>query len=943
MRFIYAIALSIVSLLYCPSMALSQQADNMGDALRGELTNGFRYIIKENPHPGNRIYFRLVMNVGSLQEQRGEEGVAHFIEHLAFRNTTRFPDAGIVRKLESFGEKYGETINAYTGYDRTVYMFSIPADVPDAISLGVNIASEWLSHIVFDDKTVENEKNIIYEEIDGYRSAECFDLLKKGTDTNLHRFPIATKEQVKRITPKELKQFYRRCYQPRNATLIIVGARVREKLTEQKIKELFGSIHGDATRRVVQKPLQYNFNEAFEVCTDENNRNAALEWIYPVVAQPILTTSQRVADEKERFVLAMLNTRLRKKNNPMRLHKHWYLNHTAHLCFVAEARTDSLLLRDFREGVAIVEGIRQKGFSNHEKEMQLKAFRERSQNHHFNYTSEQWCNHFIEMLLVQSADVVSETENQQIAKAIENTSLNEWNRCTRQLLQPMDEKNMLVGYRYAPKRHKRLTRHQIIQSFESGCSRPDTAQFIIKSKQAVNHCPYDEAFLNTPIQNKNRPTDSEKFYPDLQLHEITLNNGARLLLRPTTNNDSVVSVTMLFRGGLSEIPAEKYPLLESVASYMSMGGIEGVDDEIYSNALFENELSVINTMELDWHGMMASGKTNNLLQLANLIRQRCFAPKRCYTDFDEIKADLREQMQRKDTSAMRRMIAADAERMLRKRVDEVIGNTLPHEREISVSEIEQLDLDSIAAFYHRLYTRATGLTCIVTGNFDISDAKAAFVPMLHQFNSIEGRESSLSKASKYPLKAVEKVANATEPERVAFDYLYVGDFSGGLRDVLMLKLMREIIRKHIIDELRNNSGLIYSPYVNLHRRSMPTPTFCLDINGEVHVDNAAAVKSKIESIMLRLRRQPITREELDAIKRSFLLNKSNFLTSASYANWKEYLMTCVKDNIDFSDAEMYEHILSEITSQDILSAFRKWLSSTQKAFLFTGDYYENKK
>ena len=83
--------------------------------LEGRLPNGLRYLILRNSSPASRIEFRLVMEVGSVQETEQEKGCAHFLEHVAFGGTTHFPKRSLVEYLESLGMKYGQDINAFTG------------------------------------------------------------------------------------------------------------------------------------------------------------------------------------------------------------------------------------------------------------------------------------------------------------------------------------------------------------------------------------------------------------------------------------------------------------------------------------------------------------------------------------------------------------------------------------------------------------------------------------------------------------------------------------------------------------------------------------------------------------------------------------------------------------------------------------------------------------
>ena len=87
----------------------------------GRLTNGLTYYIQSNKKPEARAELRLVVNIGSVYEEDDEQGLAHMLEHLAFRGTQLYDTFEVVKYLESIGAKFGACQNAYTSFDETVY------------------------------------------------------------------------------------------------------------------------------------------------------------------------------------------------------------------------------------------------------------------------------------------------------------------------------------------------------------------------------------------------------------------------------------------------------------------------------------------------------------------------------------------------------------------------------------------------------------------------------------------------------------------------------------------------------------------------------------------------------------------------------------------------------------------------------------------------------
>src|SRR6478672_2986524 len=116
----------------------------------GTLPNGLRYYIRENHKPDKRAELRLVVNAGSILEDEDQRGLAHVVEHMAFNGTTHFAKNDLVDYLEGVGMRFGPDINAYTSYDETVYMLTLPTDSAGVLDTGMQILQDWATGITFD-------------------------------------------------------------------------------------------------------------------------------------------------------------------------------------------------------------------------------------------------------------------------------------------------------------------------------------------------------------------------------------------------------------------------------------------------------------------------------------------------------------------------------------------------------------------------------------------------------------------------------------------------------------------------------------------------------------------------------------------------------------------------------------------------------------------------
>jgi zinc protease len=130
----------------------------------GTLTNGLRYAIRPNQRPQNQVVVRMAVDFGSAAEAEDEQGLAHFIEHMAFNGTTNVPEGEMVKTLERLGLSFGADTNASTGYTQTQYKLDLPKAEPALIERALFLMRETASEVLFNDGAVNRERGIVIAE-----------------------------------------------------------------------------------------------------------------------------------------------------------------------------------------------------------------------------------------------------------------------------------------------------------------------------------------------------------------------------------------------------------------------------------------------------------------------------------------------------------------------------------------------------------------------------------------------------------------------------------------------------------------------------------------------------------------------------------------------------------------------------------------------------------
>ncbi|WP_233205173.1 M16 family metallopeptidase [Alkalicaulis satelles] len=221
----------------------------------GVLDNGMRYAIMANATPSNTAAVRLVLNVGSLSEDEDQRGLAHFIEHMAFKGTTNVPQNEMVRLLERYGLAFGPDTNAFTGHDLVGYQLNLPQASEELLGVALFLMRETASELLFLDEEIESERGVILGEerfrntpVNRFFSA-YFRFLYPDTLVP-ERDPIGTVDVIETAPREAFVRYYEAFYRPERAILVVTGD-FDPDLIEAKIRNGFDiSIPGLDVERV---------------------------------------------------------------------------------------------------------------------------------------------------------------------------------------------------------------------------------------------------------------------------------------------------------------------------------------------------------------------------------------------------------------------------------------------------------------------------------------------------------------------------------------------------------------------------------------------------------------------------------------------------------------------------------------------------------------------
>ena len=594
----------------------------------GRLDNGLTYYIRHNTNPQERADFFLVMNVGAILENDDQNGLAHFLEHMAFNGTKNFPGNRIDEYLQTIGVRFGE-LNAWVSFDETVYQIrNVPTTNPNVIDTLLLILHDWSSFISLEPDAIEGERGVILEEWRTGRSADFRMLI----EANRLRFPnsqyavrnvIGDSAVIVNFEHQTLRDFYEKWHRPDLQAVIVVGD-IDVDAIEQQIKTLFSNIprHEHYGHRPVF-PIHPSEEPIIAIVTDPEARFTRIELVYKhdrLSPDFRLSVNGFLVNTINSLISTMIQNRFQEitmqADAPFVGGFAFYgdLVRSKDAFYMVVAPHEGREFEGLKALLLETEKINRHGFTVSELERAkidlLRATENRHnerENQRNNALVQQYMSHFLndepipgiewefEALQTMLPQLNVEMVNQMVTRYISD-----------------DGSNMIVTI-MAPESPQVIipTEEQILAAIE-----------YVRTAEIA---PREEDVLDQPLVERSpragrirRTTQN----PNFGTTEWTLNNGVRVIIRPTDFRQDEILMSAHSRGGLAKItnindlPSATFAV--DIVTSNGLGNFSAIELQRALTGKIANVTPFINNMEEGFTGNSSVADFETMLQLVYL-------------------------------------------------------------------------------------------------------------------------------------------------------------------------------------------------------------------------------------------------------------------------------------------------------------------------------------
>ena len=923
------LTLTLIAVLALSAMMLAQQAMPVPfdqNVRRGKLENGLTYYIRHNEKPAQRANFYIAQKVGSILEEDDQQGLAHFLEHMAFNGTKNYPGKELLNYMEHNGVKFGENVNAWTSIEQTVYMLTnVPTTNMGLVDSCILILHDWSSFISLESEEIDKERGVILEEMRQGQGAQLriYQKMLPEIYPNSpygHRLPIGTEEVVSGFDHDALRAYYHKWYRPDLQGIIIIGD-IDVNEVESHLKSIFEDIPApiDPAERT-RFQVADNEEPIVSICTDpeETNYNISVYYKHDIVPFEERGDVQYwIKGYIDELVSTMYNNRmeeLTQKANPPFIFGYGYYG-TFFVSDTKDAWTGLAYAKD-KDGIdealnAIVaenKRMQQYGFTASEFERAKADLMKRIENQYDERDKQETGRLFYPILshfLTNEPLMGIENEYMLLGQILPNLPVEAINQYAMELIR---EDNIVITLTAPEKEGEMLpTKAELLSMFQKA------------NKVEVE--PYKETVSNEPLiatlpikgAIKNKQHDDT-----FDATVLTLKNGVKVIYKPTTFKDDEILMSAYSFGGYSAMDQSDPYTLQEINSLATIGGVGNFSAIDLPKILAGKKADVNPIISSFTEGMSGNCSARDLETMLQLTYLYFTSPR---SDEEAFRSYITR------SKALVANIESDPNTAFRDNLMFALYDNHPLVKRMKAEDYDKVDYAKALKLYADRFKDANNFVFTFVGNID----PETFEPMIEQYiGALKTKKNNETWTANAPVITDKDVnshyTKAMENPKVTCYIVYNGDMQFNRKNQMVMQALSDVMDIVYTEKIREDEGGTYGVGVNGNLNNRPKESFMFLIGFETNKDMYEKLIGIAKAELQNVANQGPRPEDLKKVK-EFLVKKH-----AEDMENNRYWMNCIQtnDRDGYNPMQDYNDIINGITSDDVANMAKAVLNGYKK-------------
>lgn len=777
--------------------------------LTGTLENGLKYYIRQNKNPEKRAIMYLANKIGSAHETDDQRGVAHFVEHMAFRGTKNFPKNELINFLEKSGVKFGADLNAHTGYLETVYKLPLPSTDPDMMEKGFLILRDWATDVEMKDEAVNAERNVILAEM-RQREGLSQRIRRQSLPSLLNgaiyadRSPVGIEEVVKNVTTKHLQEFYDKWYRPNLQALVVVGD-FDPKQIEQMIKSKFGDLtNPENAEELPTFEIPTRQEDHYQIIKDEEISNTTIQILNK---KPEVKGIRTELELRNAMLYSFFNSMMANRIKDLRRGgESPFLSASVHFESLFSGLTSAsanitINTGEAEKGVKTIlreiRRVKEYGFTKSELDRAKTTFIER-QDYQFGErlkaSSQSYMARYVEAFIsgfpYSSAEFYNKFYHKHLATITEEEVAN--------LIQDFyDDTNRDFYILTNASSEQDIPSQEQIEQWKA-----EVEKEIISNVEESNAPKKLMDKLPQPGKIQTETTEKE-----LGITTWILSNGAKVVIKPTTFRNDQILFSSFSPGGTSLYDDNTYQSAVDAVGILVKCGVGDLNQKELARALAGKILQVGPYIGEGAEGVNGSSSVKDLETALQLMHLYITQPR---LDKKVVQNILKESKERlKKRYAKPANVFVDT-------ISTIMSGNHPRKRPASPESVDKVDADRALEIYRERFADASDFTFVFVGNIDLK----TFRPLVEQYiASLPGlfrKEKANPIQLNRPQGALKTVVKKGKTDRASVCLILDGAYEVGNNVEMNMTALRDIVRLRMVERLRAKENQVYSPSVSIN-------------------------------------------------------------------------------------------------------------------------------
>jgi zinc protease len=812
--------------------------------------------------------------------------------------------------------RFGADLNAYTSFDETVYMLTVPTDDPELLKTGITILSEWAARISFEGGEIDKERGVVIEEWRLGRGARAR-IFDQQAPVIFHdsryaeRLPIGDKAILESAPHDTLRRFYRDWYRPDLMAVVAVGD-FDPEIVEDMIRSSFG---GNAPvtdpRPRVAFPVPDHEATLTTIVTDPEATSTMVRVLHKLPKEQLVNERDLRRSLVENLYDGMLGRRLQERareatppflrafggsGNLVREKGSYNL-----VAVVDEGGLD----RGLEALLTEAERVRRHGFAPSELEREKaaylrnmeQAYRERDTVESGVFADE-YVRHFLE---AEAAPGIA-AELELVRRFLPGITL--------------DEVNALAGlWLGSPSRVIAVS-----APAKAGLEAPQEAAIaaVLARVASADIAPYQDQVTDQPLMAvvpEPAAIVSEATIDEIGVTDWRLANGVRVLLKPTDFKNDEVLVSAFSPGGTSLVDDRDWVAAMTAGAVILEGGVGPFDLTVLQKMLADKVVGVGPSISELQEGISGSASPEDLETMLQLIALYFTDPRPSEQAFASVRERYRGMVENR---------LAQPEAVFSDTVSRLVTQDHPRRRPWTLELLEGMSLATSAAVYRDRFADASDFTFLFVGSFALDEIRPLVQRYLGTLPSTGRRESWRDVGVRAPEGVIEEtVARGIEPKsRVSITFSH--DFEWSRENRYQLQSMADVLRIRLRELIREDEGGSYGVSVRASADRIPRQTASLTISFGCDPDRVDELTAVVYDEIRRLQAagpdlEHVTKvQQQDRREREVQLRENDFwLAALESALWNEEDPRLILD---------FDTLVDSLTPESVRDAAVRWVN-----------------